>query len=78
MYVSSEDIFETNQVNSMKTRDTLTMRKNGGCIPSRLQHFMVLMCVNILYVSKFLRLLPASFSSLSQLRHFNFLMCMLR
>jgi hypothetical protein len=56
MYVSSEDIFEINQVNSMNTRDTLTMRKSGGYIPSRLQHFVVLICVNILFVSKFLRL----------------------
>jgi len=73
--------YERNQVNSMKTRDNLTMWKIGGSqvCPSPFAPFHSIgVCVNILCVSTILRLLLASFSSLSQLRHFNFLMCMLR
>ena len=62
----------------MKTRDNLITWKIGGYVPPCLQHFIAMVCVNILCVITILRLLLASFSSLSGLRHFNFLMLMLR
>lgn len=80
IYVSSEDIFEINQLTlrRTKTRHNLISWKIGDCVPPRFQHFIALACVNILCISTILRLLVASFSSLPQLRHFNFLMRMLR